>query len=217
MKCSPGSPPERRFTLALLRQIIEVEPKDVAELRPEVPDTLRRILKKMMAKKPDDRYRDCPTLIADLQNWLASVGSTTSHLNPVITASAATVTSPGINDTATVLMDSAQSGADKVTAGTCKNADSKSRVAMIAIISVFLLAAASYAAWYFGSADPAGDPVATTSETTGVVADPGGTGTSELVTGEEHPAATEPLQQQAIRPRRQRRWTSRLQRRLRPD
>lgn len=176
--------------LALLRQIIEVEPKDVAELRPEVPDTLRRILKKMMAKKPDDRYRDCPTLIADLQNWLASVGSTTSHLNPVITASAATVTSPGISDTATVLMDSAQSGADKITAGTRKNADRKPRVAMIAVISVFLLAAASYAAWYFGSADPAGDPTATTSEVAGVVADPGGTGTRGLVTGEEHPAAT---------------------------
>ncbi len=176
--------------LALLRQIIEVEPKDVAELRPEVPDTLRCILKKMMAKKPDDRYRDCAALITDLQNWLASVGSTTSHLNPVITASAATITSPGINDTATVLMDSAQPGADKITAGTRNNADRKPRVAMIAVISVFLLAAAGYAAWYFGSADPAGDPKATTSEVAEVVADPVSAGTSGLMTAEEHPDAT---------------------------
>src|SRR5690606_20544929 len=45
--------------LALLRQIIDVEPRDVGELRPEVPESLRAILRKMMAKKPDDRYLDC--------------------------------------------------------------------------------------------------------------------------------------------------------------
>lgn len=176
--------------LALLRQIIEVEPKDVTELRPEVPDALRRILKKMMAKKPDDRYRDCPALIADLQNWLASVGSTTSHLNPVITASAATVTSPGINDTATVLMESAPSGADKIATGTRNNTDRKPRVAMIAVISVFLLAVVGYAAMYFGSANPAGDPSAGKSDIAEVIADPGGTETRGLMTGDEAPDAT---------------------------
>ncbi len=35
--------------LALLRQVIDVEPRDVGELRPEVPESLRAILRKMMA------------------------------------------------------------------------------------------------------------------------------------------------------------------------
>jgi len=180
--------------LALLRQIIEVEPKDVGELRPEIPDRLRFILKKMMAKKPDDRYRDCPALITDLQNWLASVGAANSHLNPAITASAATVTSPGIDNTATILMDSAELVADKINAGTRNNAGRKPRAAMIAVISVLLVAVVSYAALHFDSADSVGDPTAGKSEITQVVADPGGIETRALMTGDEHPAATETVE-----------------------
>ncbi len=177
--------------LALLRQIIDVEPKDVGELRPEVPDTLRFIVKKMMAKKPDDRYQDCPALIADLQNWLVSVGTVTSHLNPEITARSATVRSPDTDTTATVLMDSAHFVADNNDAETRGSADRKPRVAMIAVISLLLLAVVSYAAWYFRTADSAGDPTAKKSETTEVVADHGGTETRGLMTVAENRDAVE--------------------------
>lgn len=61
--------------LALLRQIIDVEPKDVGELRPEVPEALRIILRKMMTKKREERYADCAPLVADLQGWLETVGA----------------------------------------------------------------------------------------------------------------------------------------------
>lgn len=56
--------------LALLRQILEVEPPDVRDLNPDVPDQLRLILKKMMAKDQEERYATADDLVDDLQGWL---------------------------------------------------------------------------------------------------------------------------------------------------
>ncbi len=75
--------------LALLRQIIDVEPKDVGELRPEVPEALRTILRKMMAKNREERYPDCPPLVADLQSWLETTGGAATDLGAVVSAAAA--------------------------------------------------------------------------------------------------------------------------------
>ncbi|MEN8164532.1 MAG: serine/threonine-protein kinase, partial [Acidobacteriota bacterium] len=72
--------------LALLRQIIDVEPKDVGELRPEVPEALQSILKKMMTKKREERYADCDILTADLQSWLETTGGAGSDLSAVVAA-----------------------------------------------------------------------------------------------------------------------------------
>ena len=72
--------------LALLRQIIEVEPRDVAELRPDVPEPVRTILRKMMAKKREDRYAECGELVADLQAWLETVGGESADLGAIVAA-----------------------------------------------------------------------------------------------------------------------------------
>jgi serine/threonine-protein kinase len=36
-------------------------------IRPQIPDALARIVQRMMAKNPGDRYKDCKELLADLQ------------------------------------------------------------------------------------------------------------------------------------------------------
>lgn len=74
--------------LALLRQIIDVEPKDVGELRPEVPEALQSILRKMMAKKREERYADCAHLVDDLQSWLETAGGAPADLSAVVAATA---------------------------------------------------------------------------------------------------------------------------------
>jgi len=58
--------------LALLRQILEVEPPDIASLRPEVDETLRGVLTRMIVKDRDQRYSDCHALLGDLEGWLAA-------------------------------------------------------------------------------------------------------------------------------------------------
>ena len=97
--------------LALLRQIIDVEPKDVGELRPEVPEALRIILRKMMTKKREERYTDCAPLVADLQDWLETIGSAGADLSAVVAAAAITgnqalpTASPAVPEAAATLQD----------------------------------------------------------------------------------------------------------------
>lgn len=133
--------------LALLRQIIDVEPKDVSELRPEVPEALRAILRKMMAKKPADRYADCAALIVDLQSWLETTGADKTDLSAAV---AATISAPvrGINSEPTVIVDSAQLTDNK--GGDSPAGVKRKYAALFAVIIVILMAGAGYAAWHFG-------------------------------------------------------------------
>ncbi len=70
-----GSMPFRATSpLALIRQIVDVEPPDLAELAPHVDERLRGIVRRMMAKDRDQRYPDCASVITDLVEWLRSHG-----------------------------------------------------------------------------------------------------------------------------------------------
>jgi predicted Ser/Thr protein kinase len=60
--------------LALLRQILQEEPPDVAQLNTEVDEETRRILMKMIAKDRNVRYQNCHDLIADLEEYVAKRG-----------------------------------------------------------------------------------------------------------------------------------------------
>jgi serine/threonine-protein kinase len=135
--------------LALLRQIIDVEPKDVGELRPEVPEALRVILRKMMAKKPADRYADCAALIVDLQAWLETAGSTGSDISAAIAATMAAPSS-GTNTETTVVVDSAQMAGNK--AGGPPPGGKRMSAAVLTAVIVVLIAGVGYAAWHFGIA-----------------------------------------------------------------
>jgi serine/threonine-protein kinase len=58
--------------LALIKQIVEVEPTPVEELAADVDKRTRQVLARMMAKKREDRYQDAHELAADLQTYLVS-------------------------------------------------------------------------------------------------------------------------------------------------
>jgi serine/threonine-protein kinase len=61
--------------LALLRQIVEVEPPDLGELKPDVDPELRTIVARMMAKDRDLRVSSCAELIGGLEGFLESRGA----------------------------------------------------------------------------------------------------------------------------------------------
>jgi predicted Ser/Thr protein kinase len=61
--------------LALLRQIVEVEPPDLGELKPEVDPELRKIVARMMAKNRDLRVASCAELIGGLEAFLEARGA----------------------------------------------------------------------------------------------------------------------------------------------
>ena len=66
--------------LALLRQIIEVEPPDLAELAPGVDPELRALVARMMAKDREHRVASCAELIEALEKLLAARGASGSLL-----------------------------------------------------------------------------------------------------------------------------------------
>lgn len=61
--------------LALLRQIVEVEPPDLKELNPEIDQELRSIVARMMAKDRDLRVSNCGELIGGLEAFLTARGA----------------------------------------------------------------------------------------------------------------------------------------------
>ncbi len=61
--------------LALLRQIIDVEPPDLADLKPNVDPELRTLVQRMMVKDRDLRVSSCAELIGGLEAYLASKGA----------------------------------------------------------------------------------------------------------------------------------------------
>ena len=61
--------------LALLRQIIDVEPPDLGELKPDVDPELRVLVQRMMAKDRNLRVANCAELIEGLEAYLAAKGA----------------------------------------------------------------------------------------------------------------------------------------------
>jgi serine/threonine protein kinase len=64
-----GRPPFNKGSMAeRIVQHIETEPPDISKLNESVPKGLALILRKMLAKKPRDRYQTPAELVADLEN-----------------------------------------------------------------------------------------------------------------------------------------------------
>ncbi len=105
--------------LALLRQIVEVEPPDLGELKPEVDPELRNIVARMMAKDRDQRVASCAELISELENFLQAQGASGNLVERVV-ASAGSPTPPPPTATATDELDSQptrQVSSDAIAAG----------------------------------------------------------------------------------------------------
>ncbi|MCU0235111.1 MAG: serine/threonine protein kinase, partial [Thermoanaerobaculales bacterium] len=74
--------------LALLRQIIEVEPPDLGELQPGVDPELRTLVQRMMAKDRDLRIASCAELVDALERFLAARGAVGSLVERLAAATA---------------------------------------------------------------------------------------------------------------------------------
>jgi hypothetical protein len=71
---STGRPPFRAETsLGVLRKINDSEPKHIRELNADIPDWFCRIVERLMAKRPEDRYSSAQELADLLENCLAHV------------------------------------------------------------------------------------------------------------------------------------------------
>ncbi|MBP1732452.1 MAG: serine/threonine protein kinase, partial [Deltaproteobacteria bacterium] len=60
-------PFESEFEQALVYEILNVDPKPVRSLRPEVPEAVEQTILKALAKEPDNRYQIAEDLLADLK------------------------------------------------------------------------------------------------------------------------------------------------------
>jgi serine/threonine-protein kinase len=65
-----GTPFRRETEVAVLWAHMREDPPPLSAVRPELPRELDGVLAKAMAKSPEDRYRSCRELIADLRHAL---------------------------------------------------------------------------------------------------------------------------------------------------
>ncbi len=59
---------------------------DPRDLRPEVPEGVVHVIRRMLAKKPDDRYRDCGDLINDLERLTAKQAPLSPPIDPALSS-----------------------------------------------------------------------------------------------------------------------------------
>jgi serine/threonine-protein kinase len=91
--------------LALLRQIVEVDPPDLGKLKPDVDPEIRTIVVRMMAKDRNLRVSSCAELIGGLERFLESKGVSGSLVERVA-ASARSVAPPPPGKAADAELDS---------------------------------------------------------------------------------------------------------------
>jgi len=56
-----------RFPAAIIMKHLEGQLRDPRELNPGIPDGMARVIQRMMAKKPENRYATCADLVEDLE------------------------------------------------------------------------------------------------------------------------------------------------------
>jgi serine/threonine protein kinase len=61
------------YEQAMLYAVINEEPESVSKLRSDIPEDLQRIVRKALAKKPDQRYAQAEEMLADLRALVKAV------------------------------------------------------------------------------------------------------------------------------------------------
>ncbi len=157
--------------LALIRQIMEIEPPDVRELNPAIADTTRDILQRMMAKDRDQRFASCGELIARVQQDLAALGAGAVEPSTAFVAVTppprpsvvAADESAGINVQPTVVVDSGEKRtpastspvrpetvpSDQPVALTEPPPPGRRRTALLAVLAIAVVGAGALAAGTF--------------------------------------------------------------------
>ncbi|PTL84552.1 protein kinase [Vitiosangium sp. GDMCC 1.1324] len=67
-------PIESESDVGLIQAILAQAPTPAAQLRPELPDSLRHILDRALAKDREQRYPDCHAFQSDLEDFILSTG-----------------------------------------------------------------------------------------------------------------------------------------------
>jgi eukaryotic-like serine/threonine-protein kinase len=63
-----------RSRASLIAAILTIDPPSIAELQPLAPTSLERVVRKCLAKDPDDRWQSASDLASEL-NWMLTTGS----------------------------------------------------------------------------------------------------------------------------------------------
>lgn len=77
--------------LGLMLEVVRAEIPDVRQLNSDVDAELSRILSRMIAKDPNERYNNCHELAEDLSRHPLLAGAPTIGIKPMISTAAATV------------------------------------------------------------------------------------------------------------------------------
>lgn len=77
--------------LGLMLEVVRAEIPDVRQLNTDVDAELSRILSRMIAKDPNDRYNNCHELVDDLGRHPLLAGAPTIGVKPMISTAASTV------------------------------------------------------------------------------------------------------------------------------
>ncbi|HEY3216945.1 MAG TPA: protein kinase [Candidatus Eisenbacteria bacterium] len=74
---------EGKSQASLIAAILKEEPRPITELQPLVPPALERVVKRCLAKDPDDRWQSARDLMHELE-WIREAGSQAGALAPVM-------------------------------------------------------------------------------------------------------------------------------------
>jgi hypothetical protein len=80
--CTGQSPFRRETTMAVLRQICEGTPRSIREINPKIPKWLERIIARLHAKNPAQRYQTAGETANLLKDWLDHVEQPFAHPRP---------------------------------------------------------------------------------------------------------------------------------------
>jgi len=71
--CTGLSPFRASTTMGVLKNVCESTPRPIRELNPEIPDGVCRLIDRLLAKDPADRFQSAKEVADELERWLAHV------------------------------------------------------------------------------------------------------------------------------------------------
>ena len=80
--CTGQSPFRRETTMAVLRQICEGTPRPIREINPKIPKWLERIIARLHAKNPAERFQSAGEVAELLGRWLAHIEQPSLYPKP---------------------------------------------------------------------------------------------------------------------------------------
>jgi eukaryotic-like serine/threonine-protein kinase len=80
--CTGQSPFHRESTMAVLRQICEGTPRPIREINPKIPKWLERIIARLHAKDPAQRFQTAAEVADLLSQWLAHIEQPSLYPRP---------------------------------------------------------------------------------------------------------------------------------------